>query len=670
MNSVPEKPALSIKNWTVRYRGRDSDSLAGLSLSVDAGDCVAVIGRSGAGKTTLLHTLTGLNKQPEALVAGSCDLAGESVLAPGDFRSKPGSTAHRAWLQSFQRGLFERRGRGLFTIFQEPRAALNPYQTLRKQLLEASRLAGEDDDPARLLTQVDINPEFLNARPEALSVGMCQRVQIAMALALRSKVVLADEPLARIDPRGRGIVFDLLGKLMAAGTSLVLVSHDPELVRRLATKVVMLQQGHAVEQGSSAQLFDEKRSHHPFFLSFREAHKKLREEGVAWSPENERMTVSQATSEGCPLRASCWAAHDDCESWKPRMVEAVDGHGLYCCRGDLSEVKDGQGEAFVESADREKAVLLKAESVSKSFSIRRGFFRKERVRAVLNCSLDLYSGEVVALVGESGGGKTTLVSILAGLMAPDTGRVSEASGKEWPLLGSRERREKAARVQLVFQEADRALNPSWSVLDSVAEAYTMNYAGLTKATARSLATTLLAELWLEGELILRHPHSFSGGERKRASLARALAAVGWGTKLKGDKARELGLLYLDEPLSGLDPVVQGQCLKVLLKARRDLSLSLFLITHDLGMARALADRIFVMYGGDIVEVIGSPGDPLRHPFSLQLLNPWKKAPEPSNEAALGCVFAACCDHDSRGSRCTKQSAPGGFLKSEVACWAV
>lgn len=661
--------ALSITDWTVRYRGRDSDSLSALSLEVKAGECVAVIGRSGAGKTTLLHTLTGLNKQPEALIAGACKVAGEDLLVPGNFREAPGSSAHRSWLLGFQRQLFARRGQGLFTIFQEPRAALNPYQTLRQQLIEASALAGFDDDPSALLAQVDIAAGFLGARPDALSVGMCQRVQIAMALALRSKVVLADEPLARIDPRGRGIVFDLLGRLMEAGSSLVLVSHDPELVRRLATNVVMLQQGYAVEQGSAEQLFDDSRAHHPFFLSFRAAHKKLREDGTAWSPEREGMTLSQRTEAGCPLRASCWAAEAECETWSPAM-DLTGGHGLFCARSDLLKVEDGHAESLEEGGREDPKLILKAEGLVKRFSLRRGFFRRENIEAVRRASLGLYTGETVALVGESGGGKTSLVNMLSGLTVPDSGQIQDSTGQKWPILGSMERRQKASRFQLVFQEADQALNPSWSVLASVAEAYTMNYKGLSQNEALGLGTTLLAELWLEGELILRRPQSLSGGERKRASLARALAAVGWGTAFKDGQKPDPGILFLDEPLSGLDPVVQGQCLKILLKAKQQLSLSLFLITHDLAMARALSDRIFVMYGGEIVEVIGAPGDPLRHPFSLQLLNPWSKAPEPNNDNALGCVFAACCDHDSRGASCTSQSAPGGFLKSDVACWAV
>ncbi|MDF1664675.1 MAG: ATP-binding cassette domain-containing protein [Planctomycetota bacterium] len=669
MNQKLNESALSISDWTVRYRGRDSDSLSSLSLEVKAGECVAVIGRSGAGKTTLLHTLTGLNNQPEALVAGACRIAGADLLVPGDFRAVPGTAAHRAWLLGFQRQLFERRGQGLFTVFQEPRAALNPYQTLKQQLIEASNLAGCDDDPEALLAQVDIDREFLTARPDALSVGMCQRVQIAMALALRSKVVLADEPLARIDPRGRGIVFDLLGKLMAAGSSLVLVSHDPELVRRLANSVVMLQQGYAVEQGSTEHLFDESRSHHPFFLSFRAAYKKLREDGIAWSPEKEAMTLSRRTESGCPLRASCWAAQDACETWLPEIA-SKDGHGLFCARSDLQKVEDGVAEALETGEKESPTLILKAEGLAKRFALRRGFFRKEVIEAVSRASLELYTGETVALVGESGGGKTSLVNMLSGLTIPDEGHIQDSAGQAWPILGTMDRREKANRFQLVFQEADQALNPSWSVLESVAEAYTMNYAGLSQGEALGLGTTLLAELWLEGELILRRPQSLSGGERKRASLARALAAVGWGTELKTGQKRQPGLLFLDEPLSGLDPVVQGQCLKVLLKSKRQLSLSLFLITHDLAMAKALADRIFVMYGGEIVEVIGAQGDPLRHPFSLQLLNPWSKAPEPNNDAALGCVFSPCCDHDSRGSSCTRQLAPGGFLKSDVACWAV
>jgi peptide/nickel transport system ATP-binding protein len=207
-------------------------------------------------------------------------------------------------------------------------------------------------------------------------------------------------------------------------------------------------------------------------------------------------------------------------------------------------------------------------------------------------------------------------------------------------------------------------------MESVAEAYLMNFSGLQKQQRWELAATLLGELWLEGDLISRLPQSLSGGERKRASLARALAALGWGLTWRAPELRPSGLLFLDEPLSSLDPVVQGQSLKTLLAAQKDLDLSLFVITHDLAMARALADRVLVMYGGEIVEVLGEKGEEFRHPFSLQLLSSWDKVPEPLQDGACGCVFISCCHHKERSARCDKQEPLLGNFKSQVACWAV
>jgi peptide/nickel transport system ATP-binding protein len=662
---------LAVKNWTVRYRGRETAALCGLNFNVQAGECLAVIGRSGAGKSTLLHTLTSLGGQQDSLVSGSLSLCGRELLAAGDFEKELGSGAHRNWQNGFEMKLGGARGAGIFTIFQEPRSALNPYRTLGDQLREASVLGGHTEDPGAFLDQVEISREYLSARPLALSVGMCQRFQIAMALALRSKVVLADEPLARIDPRGRGRVFALLKTLLSKGSSLILVSHDPELVRRLADSVLMLQQGFTIEAGRTADVFSKDRSHHPFFLSFLESHDRLRKHGEPWSPGGEEMTVTQPVLGGCPLRASCWAADTECESWHGAMTALGESHEMFCFKEGLRLEGLEETDSEIKSSEDPQDPIVWAEAVSKSYEIPRGFFKRERISAVERASLKIYPGETLALVGESGGGKTTLVNMLSGLMAPDEGRVRLNSESTMPLLGGSKRQRLASRFQLVFQEADQAMNPSWSVLESVAEVYTMNFSGMTAEMSLKLGATLLQALWLEGELTLRRPQSLSGGERKRAVLARALAALGWGVRRSDLVQVQPGVLFLDEPLSGLDPVVQGQCLRVLLEAKTDLNVSLFLITHDLGMAQALADRVMVMYGGEIVEkLVLEEGKRFSHPFSLQLLSPWAIAPRALKDMGPGCVFFSCCDHDSRGARCRRQQALVNDDKSQAACWVV
>lgn len=678
MTTTRTAPMLEITGLEVRYPGRERPALTELGLMVSGGQCLAVIGRSGAGKSSLLHALGGLLKPATSLCAGRIRLAGEELLPAMDFRADRDSPAHRTAVKELGARLAARRGTGLMTIFQEPRAALTPTMSIREQLRECLALSGSPRSPEAVLAEVELAPRVLSARPEELSVGMCQRVQIAFALALGSRVVLADEPLARIDPRGRGIVARLLLKLVAAGSGLILVTHDPELVERCADEVLAIHGGRVIERGAKSTVMDRERPHHPLLLAFRKAHDSLRREGAAWTARGPGAGEgSEATSpggghegSGCPLAADCWACEPDCRSGLVSERGLDDGRALFCLRDDL-DTGALAASPRVSSHPLESRVgaepLLSAEVVSRRYRVG-GWWRRREIIGIEDATLRLRRGEVLALVGESGGGKTTLANMLTGLLAPDSGRVELDAGEHaraMPRLGGEARRRLAGRLQLVFQEADQALDPAWSVLDSVAEAYQLNWRGVSTEVARGLAAELLGELWLETELIRRPPARLSGGERKRAGLARALAALGRG--LRPETPTRPPILVLDEPLSGLDPVVQGQTLQVLLAARATLGLSLVLISHDLPMALALSDTVAVVYGGRIVE-LAATGSELRHPFSRRLLDPWRapEIPVRPAPASAPCVYFASCDRPDKGPDCRALPAvqPEGV---RVAC---
>lgn len=668
MTSSPSS-ILSVRGLTVAY-GAGAPALRGASFELGAGECLAVIGRSGAGKSSLVRALTGLLGRSADLVAGAIRFADGPILDDEDFSLRRGGRAHRRWLAAFHRRLRALRGTGIFPIFQEPRAALNPHRSLRAQLAQALTRGGGDESLEELLAAVDLAPRVLDQRPDALSVGMCQRIQIAMAAALRARVVLADEPLARVDPRGRGRVLAQLRGLQERGAALMLVSHDPELVARAADQVLVLHDGRVIERGPGEAIFDAERAHHPLLQVFLEAHARVREDGRSWSLEK---TTRSGEPGGCPLRDECWAEEADCAAWKPEAEARGEGLEVLCRRRSFAPGElDARARSIPGRAEGE--ALGEAVLVGEDLSLRyptRGWARLKRrqePRALEGASLTLRRGEVLAVVGESGGGKTTLAHILAGLLSPEEGRVlllEKAGPRPMPAIGMAARRDLAWRFQVVFQEADRALDPSWSVRDSVAEAFSMNYRGLDGAEARGLAELVLDRLWLRGALLRRTAAELSGGERKRASLARALAALGWG--LEGPEA-PWRVLILDEPLSGLDPVVQGQCLHVLLEARRALRLSLIWISHDLPLTRAIADRIAVVYGGRLVELLT---DQARHPFSRHLLDPWQdRTARPPDGPSPGCVYFAACDRTERGPRCGEQTLLPGDATAAAACWAV
>jgi len=605
MTHEAQAAALEVRGLQVRYHRQTRSALKALELRVEPGRCHALVGRSGAGKSTFLAALQGLLAEEKALIGGQIDIAGAPLLSAADHSQQVGSKAHRAWLHSFRLRLREHRGPGLFSIFQEPRAALNPYETIAVQLNEALAKIQSERSPADILAQVDLRCAQLDRRPDQLSVGMCQRVQIAFALALGARVVLADEPLARIDPRGRGILRRSLRALMASGSALVLVTHDPSLVRALAQEVTVLDGGRIIERGQAQLLFAEDGSgaQEEFTRRYLSKHQRVRTPVEAQSPQ-----------------------------FGP--------------------------------------ILATAEAASRRYSPRRG----TPVTAIEGACLSLNQGETLALVGESGGGKTTLARLIGGLEAPSEGSISLTIGQASapiPILGSEARRRLATSLQLVFQEADEALDPCWSVLDSVAEPYRMSYQGISRQEAGGLAGELLGDLGLAGELIHRSPSFLSGGERKRAALARALSALGWGLSFPEGAAQPWRLLILDEPLSGLDPVVQGLTLDILEQARSELGLTRLWITHDLGLALAQADRLAVAYGGRLVELIPRGCEP-RHPFTRQMLRGEGAQPEAETAAAQHraerCRFETACDHPERGEACVDQGFVGPERK--VACWAV
>lgn len=657
-------PLFQVSDLTVHYPGQAAPALTDLSMTVEAGQCLAVIGRSGAGKSSLLHTLTGLSPVPQSLVAGHIQHLGQDWLTAADYRERPGSGAHKTWLANYERQLKRARGPGIFTIFQEPRAALNPYRTLRAHFQDALSKSGRSESPEECLRRVDIGESFLSGRPSTLSVGMCQRVQIALALALGSRIVLADEPLARIDPRGRGLVLDLLKQLLSEGAAVILVTHDPELVTRQADQVLALHGGRVMEQGPKSAVFDDSAEHHPLLMAYRFAHRSLREQGRAWTPGTSTLAEQ---SGACPFLKDCWAAEADCQNGPVDWLSHGSA-GRHCRRTDLSwGLMESLGQSQEMTRRDAGDNVLEATQLSREFQLRAGWFARQTVVAADQVFLNLRRGEIHALIGESGGGKSTVASLLVGLYAPSSGQVKDCvAGDTMPLLGQSQRLARTHRLQLVFQEADQALNPSWTVLDSVAEAYPMNVRGVSLAEARQLATALLASLALDRALMLRQSWQLSGGERKRAALARALAALGWGLQVEHGEPR---VLILDEPLSGLDPVIQSLTLGVLLRAREQLSLSLLLISHDLGMAQSLADRLTVMYGGRVVER-AARGQAFHHPFSQSLLDPWSRVEVSVAEQAAGCLYFEACHRPERGRDCGPQEVLRRADGSEVACWCV
>lgn len=448
------------------------------------------------------------------------------------------------------------RGDEVAVIFQEPMTALNPLYTVGNQIAEVLQLKrGLTAAQARagvveLLASTGIpEPERrAGAYPHQLSGGQRQRAMIAMALASQPKLLIADEPTTALDVSLRGQILDLLSDLQRQhGMAVLMITHDLNLVRRFADRVAVMELGHLVEQGPVATVF-----------------------------ENPQHAYTRKLLASKPER-------------------------------DLGPTPPGDAPP-----------VLQAEGLSVGYPVPlpgfKGWFRKGRFTAVQGASLSVPTGRTLGVIGESGSGKSTLALAALGLL-PFEGRLAVA-GTDWDQARrSKGLRALRQRVQVVFQDPFSSLSPRLTIEQIVGEGLQVHRPELPAADRRARVAALLAEVGLVGEasqadaLLQRYPHEFSGGQRQRLAIARALIV-------------EPQLLVLDEPTSALDVTVQKQVLALLQRLQRDRGLSYLLITHDVDVIRAMAHEVVVMKDGAIVErgpalqVLAAP----EHPYTRLLVH--------------------------------------------------
>ena len=447
------------------------------------------------------------------------------------------------------------RGDEVAVIFQEPMTALNPLYTVGHQVAEVLQLkkglsaAQAQAGAVELLASTGI-PEpqrRAGAYPHQLSGGQRQRAMIAMALASSPRLLLADEPTTALDVSLRGQMLDLLSDLQRQhGMAVLLITHDLNLVRRFADRVAVMERGHLVEQGTVARVFAEPS--HPYTRML-----------LASRPERD---VPQAPADGAP-------------------------------------------------------VLLQARQLEVAYPVPlpglQGWFRKGRFVAVHDAQFQLQQGRTLGVIGESGSGKSTLALAALGLV-PHGGEL-QVAGTRWEACrGLAAQRAVRRRVQVVFQDPFSSLSPRMTVEQIVGEGLTIHHPGLSVEQRRARVVAALADVGLVddpqrgGDWLQRYPHEFSGGQRQRLAIARALVV-------------EPELLVLDEPTSALDVTVQKQVLGLLQRRQREGGLAYLLITHDVDVIAAMAHDVIVMKDGRVVEsgpvaqVLSAP----EHPYTRLLV---------------------------------------------------
>jgi len=534
---TPAAHLLDVRGLRVAFNGKEV--VHGLDFQIAPGEKVALVGESGSGKTVTALSLLRLVQNAD--ISGVASFFG--TQATPDMRDL---------LSIQERELRGIRGRDIAMIFQEPMTALNPLFTVGEQIAEVLELklglarAQAVAQAVQLLADTGIPEPERRAKsfPHQLSGGQRQRAMIAMALACQPRLLLADEPTTALDVTLRGQILDLLtGLQQKNGMAVLLITHDLNLVRRFADRVIVMENGHIVEQGRVAAVFA--------------------------NPQH---------------------------SYTRRLI-------------DSKPVRDVQEASAAAGA----APVMQAHGLRVGYPTPlpglRGWFQRGEFVAVHDAAFTIAPGRTLGVIGESGSGKSTLALAALGLL-PFSGNLRVA-GQAW---GQQPAHNKALRrvVQVVFQDPFSSLSPRLTVEEIVGEGLLVHAPNLPKPERRQRVLQALEEVGL-GEvqfpgLLQRYPHEFSGGQRQRLAIARALIV-------------EPRLLVLDEPTSALDVTIQKQVLQLLQRLQREHGLSYLLITHDVDVIRAMAHDVIVMKDGGIVEsgTVSAVLDAPSHPYTRVLV---------------------------------------------------
>ena len=596
-----------LKTYLDTARG-EVRAVDGVAIELRKGECFALVGESGSGKSMTALSLMRLLPEAGRIADGRVLLDGQDLLALPE-------AAMRAV-----------RGRRVAMIFQEPSTALNPVLTVGRQIMEVverhTSLSGEAvrKRALELLDAVGIPDAGRRGEeyPFQLSGGLKQRVMIACALAAEPEVLIADEPTTALDVTIQAQILDLLAKLQAEREmAILLITHDLGIVARMAQRVAVMYAGEIVEVADRDAFFAAPQ--HPYAQKLFEALPSPEKRGTELSVIAGQVPPLTGTFAGCRFVERCELAYLRCRHEVPRLI-AIPGDAaarrLVRChlreQGPAPAPQSGSAEVAEGTlvAVASMPVIAELENLKVHFPIRKGLFKRTvgQVRAVDGVSLAIHSARTLALVGESGCGKTTAGKALLRLIPPTGGRVVFA-GKDLSSLSRRALRMSRGAMQIIFQDPYASLNPRMRTADILAEGMRSLGVGRDEKDRMVRMAALLEQVGLPLEALSRYPHEFSGGQRQRIAIARALAV-------------EPKLIVCDEPTSALDVSVQAQILNLLKSLQDRLGIAYLFITHNISIVEYLAHEVAVMYLGRIVErgtaeeVLGNP----KHPYTEALLS--------------------------------------------------
>ncbi|MBI2203193.1 MAG: ABC transporter ATP-binding protein [Candidatus Rokubacteria bacterium] len=609
MSDVTAPPVLEVRGLSIAYatRGGTVHAVRDASLEVRAGETVALVGESGSGKTSLAFAVMRFLDANGRVTAGEIRFHGADVLALGPAE------------------LRRLRGARISMVFQDPQTSLNPVLRVGEQVAEVVREhLGLSAGAARarvleLFAQVNLpdSASIADRYPHELSGGQQQRVLIAMAFACDPELLIMDEPTTGLDVTTEARILDLIADMKARHRPAILyITHNLGVVARFCDRVVVMYAGEVVEEGPVARVFS--RPLHPYTRGLLTSVPRL-----DWSKRDGTLTAIEGRLPGlvdppraCVFAARCPERIDRCLEVRPGPEPALGGGFARCLRAaELADFRFGgrRGAGDSEPTTTPGAALVETRDLRCHYPVRRtvaDVFRgaaPRAVRAVDGLSLDLHRAATLAVVGESGCGKTTLGRAIVGLLDPTAGEI-RVDGQRLPGLARRRSRELRRRIQVIFQNPEATLNPQKTVGQTLRRP--LQLLGLARGrVAEARVLELLRAVHLPEAYATRYPHELSGGEKQRVAIARAFAA-------------EPDVIVCDEPLSALDVSVQAAILNLLVDLQRRSSTAYLFISHDLSVVRYLADRVAVMYMGKLCE-IGSAADlfaPPYHPYTEALLS--------------------------------------------------
>jgi len=519
---------LIVNGLSTEIRGRGESNLVvrDISFQVERGETLALVGESGSGKSMTALSIARLLPPAARVSAGEIKLSGRDLM------------------QISEREMRDVRGSKIAMIFQEPMNSLNPVLTIGDQIAECVRRhqsvtrSAARQQSIELLAAVGlpVPQRNIDEYPHQLSGGMRQRVMIAIALAAQPDLLIADEPTTALDVTIQAQVLDLLKDLQSQfNMGLLFITHDLAVVKQTADRIAVMHQGELVEHGTNEA----------FFASPKHAYSRALLAAIPTAQKRLQRDLEQDA----------------------KRVSAV----------AQPEAEDAAGP------------ILSVRNLQVHFPIRGGVFRRavDYVRAVDDVSFDLHAGKTLALVGESGCGKTTVGKAILQLLKSNQGSV-QFQQRDLQTLGNEDLRKIRQDLQIVFQDPYSSLNPRMLVGDILEEGMTALAVLKRTQDRKRKIKLLLDQVGLPADSVLRYPHEFSGGQRQRISIARALAV-------------EPKLIVCDEPTSALDVSVQAQVLNLLIDLQEELGMSYLFITHDMAVVSYLADEVAVMHQGQIVE---------------------------------------------------------------------